>query len=263
MNTQAKVIDQEKNKVSLTESFLQYFTIGLATTPAQKESVYKIRYRVYCEEFGYEPANRFPDKMEYDAYDDRSLHCLITHISSGMPAGCVRLIPTTGDENYDILPFERACSENLDNVFIRGLNLDRKTVCEISRLAVDGAFRRRTGETNTRFGSVDAMDCSHQEQRTFGLIAVAGFLASTALTDMTGRTNVFAMMESFLPRLLKRSGIIFKKVGEDIDYHGVRSPYFIRTQSALDNMRPDLKELYEAIYEQIKQSYADQATTEI
>ena len=259
MTAPVKVIKKEKD--SLTESFLQYFAIDLAATPAQKENVFKIRYRVYCEEFGYEPADRFPDKTEYDAYDGHSLHCLITHISSGLPAGCVRLIPTTVNDNTDILPFEEACSESLDTEFIRGMNLDRGTVCEISRLAVDGTFRRRAGEARTRFGDVDALDCTHQERRTFDLIAVAGFLAATALSDLACRTNVFAMMEPFLPRLLKRSGIIFQKVGEDIEYHGVRAPYFIRTQSALDNMRPDLKDMYKAIYKKIKPFYAEQETT--
>ena len=139
------------------------------------------------------------------------------------------------NDNTDILPFEEVCSESLDDEFIRGLNLGRKTVCEISRLAVGGAFRRRAGEARTRFGDVDALDCTHQERRTFDLIAVAGFLAATALSDLACRTNVFAIMEPFLPRLLKRSGIIFQKVGGDIEYHGVRAPYFIRTQSALDN----------------------------
>ena len=258
MNIQAKkVVDQEMKNESLTESFLQYFTVDLATTQAQKESVYNIRYHVYCEEFKYEPMDRFPDKLEYDACDDHSLHCLVTHISSGKPAGCVRLIQTT-DDNCDILPFEEVCAESLDYEFIRGLNLDRKTVCEISRLAVDSAFRRRADETQTRFGGVDAMDCSHHEQRAFGLIAVAGLLGATALSDLTGRSNAFAMMESFLPRLLKRSGIIFQQVGEKIEYHGIRAPFFITTQSMQVNIHPDLKELYEAIYEQIKQSYADQ-----
>mgnify|MGYP000031196242 CR=1 FL=1 len=262
MNIQAKkVIDQEQKKVSLTESFLQYFTVGLAITPAQKENVYKIRYRVYCEEFGYEPADRFLDKMEYDAHDDHSLHCLITHKSSRTPAGCVRMVPAIDNGVCDILPFEKVCSESLDDEFIRGLNLDRKTVCEISRLAVDGSFRRRSSEKQTRFGRLNAMDYSRHEQRTFGLIAVAGFLATMALTDMTGRTNVFAMMEPYLPKLLSRSGIIYQKVGDDIEYHGLRAPYFGRTQPTLDNMHPDLKDMYEIIYMKIRQSYAKLATT--
>ena len=172
-----------------------------------------------------------------------------------MPAGCVRLVPADGEAEDAPLPFERYCPESLDHNFIQSLDLDRGTICEISRLAVDGAFRRRSGEALTRFGEVDAMDCSHQEQRTFSLIAVAGFLASTALTDLTHRTNVFAMMEPFLPRLLKRSGIVFQRAGRDINYHGIRAPYFIRTQSALDNMRPDLKELYLAIRGKIEESY--------
>lgn len=256
MKNSVHVIDQEKKKDSLTESFLQYFTVDLATTPAQKESVFNIRYRVYCEEFEYEPVDRFPDKMEHDAYDDHSLHCLITHISSGRPAGCVRLIPAIGDENRDLFPFEMACSEGLDSVLIQSFNIDRKTVCELSRLAVDGIFRRRAGETQTRFGGLDALDISHQEQRSFELIAVAAFLACTALTDLTGRTNIFAMMEPFLPRLLRRSGIIFHKVGNNIDFHGIRAPYYVqRTQAAMDKVHPDLNELYKVIFEKIKQSY--------
>jgi N-acyl amino acid synthase of PEP-CTERM/exosortase system len=87
------------------------------------------------------------------------------------------------------------------------------------------------------------------------MIAIACFLASTALTDIVGRTNVFAMMEPFLPRLLKRSGIVFQRAGADIDYHGLRAPYFITTQSALENMRPDLKELYTEIHRQIMKGY--------
>ena len=89
------------------------------------------------------------------------------------------------------------------------------------------------------------------------MIAITGFLAATAITELTHKTNVFAMMEPFLPRMLKRSGIIFERVGGDMDYHGIRAPYFIRTQSALDNMRPDLHELYDAINEKVKAGYAN------
>ena len=258
MKISTQQIDRQIEEDSITESFLRYFSVDLATTPAQKESVYKIRYRVYCEEFGYEPADRFPNQIEYDAYDEYSLHCLITHISSGMPAGCVRLIPATNNGLCGTLPFEKASQSRLDSLWDRRLRIERNTVCELSRLAVDRAFRRRTGEMQSRFGRLDVPDFSDEEQRYFGLIAIAGFLALTALTDpcLTGRTNMFAMMEPYLPRLLKRSGIIFQKIGEDIDYHGVRAPYHIeRTQSAMEKVHPDLKELYQAIYQQISQSY--------
>lgn len=240
---------------TLVESFESYFSVDFVVTPEQKRKVFGIRYRVYCDEFEYESPDNYPDKQEVDEFDGHSLHCLITHKSSDIPAGCVRLVPTVGINSESLLPFEKHCAESLDAEFIKGLNLERHTVCEISRLAVDGIFRRRSGEALTRFG--DVLNFTDQEKRTFSLIAVAGFLASTALTELSGRTNVFAMMEPFLPRLLKRSGIIFQRAGKDIDYHGIRAPYFIRTQSALDNMDPELKALYIWLKEQVEAVYRD------
>jgi N-acyl amino acid synthase of PEP-CTERM/exosortase system len=239
----------------LSENFLRYFDVALASTDAQKREVYGIRYRVYCEEFAYEPLESFPNHEETDLFDAASQHALVTHKGSGLAAGCVRLVSPTGPSGSDSLPFEKYCSDSLDQVFIQSLNLHRASVCEISRLAVDGTFRRRTGEKITRYGELEGLDCSQQERRTFSMIAIACFLAATALTNIAGRTNVFAMMEPFLPRLLKRSGIVSRRAGRDIDYHGLRAPYFITTQSAPDNMRPDLKELYDEIYSRVVQGY--------
>jgi N-acyl amino acid synthase of PEP-CTERM/exosortase system len=240
---------------TLVESFENYFSVDFAVTPEQKRKIFSIRYNVYCNEFKYQSPEDYPDKQEIDEFDDHSLHCLITHKNSGTPAGCVRLVPTIGINSGHLLPFEKHCAESLDYEFIKDLHLERQTVCEISRLAVDGIFLRRTGETLTRFG--DVLNFTDQEKRTFSLIAVAGFLASTALTELSGRTNVFAMMEPFLPRLLKRSGILFQRAGNDIDYHGIRAPYFIKTQSALDNMAPDLKALYFWLKEQVEVTYRE------
>jgi N-acyl amino acid synthase of PEP-CTERM/exosortase system len=255
-------MDNQTQSKSMTqaESFKQYFRVEFASTQSQKKQVYGIRYNVYCKEFEYELIDQFTEELEFDDYDKDSLHCLITHRKTAIPAACVRLVPTqvTNNElpvsNEELLPFEKYCSSSLDNELVKSWQLERHTVCEISRLAVDGAFRKRPGELLTRFGKVTTQISQH-EQRTFMLIAVAAFLASTALTELTERTNVFAMMEPFLPRLLKRSGINFQRVGKDMDYHGIRAPYFIKTQSALDNMRPELLDLYHWIYEQVETTF--------
>ncbi len=239
----------------LSENFLRYFDVDFAASESQRDEVFGIRYRVYCQEFGYEPAEAFPNGQETDEFDATSVHAVILHKSSGLAAGCVRMVLPTGDGGADPLPFEKNCAESLDLERLGALQVDRGRVCEISRLAVDGAFRRRSGESVTRFGEIEGLDCSQQERRTFSMIAVTCFLAATALTAISGRTDVFAMMEPFLPRLLQRSGIVFDRVGQDIDYHGMRAPYFIRTQSALDNMRPDLKELYLEVHERIARGY--------
>ncbi|MDD2762232.1 MAG: PEP-CTERM/exosortase system-associated acyltransferase [Methylomonas sp.] len=230
--------------LNLTESFERYFKVELAYSDAQKMQVYGVRYRVYCEEFKYEAVDLFPDLMEKDEYDQNSKHCLIIHRQTGMPAGCVRLVPATGPLDVSPLPLEKYCKASLDTGYIERLKLERSTACEISRLAVDGAFRRRGGEKLTRFGEINGLYFSAKEQRSFSMIAVACFLAATVLTEMDKRTNVFAMMEPFLPRMMHRSGIDFHRVGKDVDYHGIRAPYFITTQSALDNMHGELLDLY-------------------
>ncbi len=242
-------------KPTLVRSFQEFFTVQIASTAEEKSKVYGIRYRVYCDEFGYESIDKFPDEEEKDEFDDFSLHCLIMHKRSGLPAGCVRLVPAFDDQNKAVsLPLELHCNDSLDHEYINGLNLDRQTVCEISRLAIDCLFRRRTGEELTRFGEVSGLDCTKQEQRTFSLIAIAAFLAGNALTHISGKTNMFAMMEPFLPRMMKRSGINFTKVGSDMDYKGIRAPYFTTTQIVLDHMHDDLKELYEWIYQQVEET---------
>jgi N-acyl amino acid synthase of PEP-CTERM/exosortase system len=80
------------------------------------------------------------------------------------------------------------------------------------------------------------------------------------MTDLTGRGNVFAMMETFLPRLMSRVGIHFEKVGDEIDYHGLRAPYFIRTEAALITMAPALKDLYRAIRSDLADSWSASPT---
>jgi len=244
-----------KQTNSLVEDFQHFFDVEYVTTQEQIDEALGIRYRVYCEEFGYEPKERFPDRKESDQFDKKSLHCLVIHKSSRLPAGCVRLVLTNDTSDIDPLPFEEHCAGSLDQEFIRSFKEPRTTVGEISRLAVDTAFRRRFGDEATRFGSIETLNFSPQERRTFPLIAVAAYLATMALGELNGRSNGFAMMEPFLPRLMKRTGIVFKKVGEDIDYHGLRAPYFITLGTALTGMNRDMRSLYDAIYLNMKEAH--------
>ncbi len=245
----------EQGSSSLTSNFCKYFSVGLAATAKQRQDVYRSRYRVYCDEFGYEDKGRFPDKAEYDEFDEYATHCLIIHRASGITAGSVRLVPATVRSNYYLLPFERFCSDSLDQGFMRNLRLPRSSICEISRLTVDSAFRQRAGETLSCLGKSDAVDFSHHERRAFSLVAAACYLASIALTELSGRTNVFAMMDPLLSDVLQRSGIVLKRIGGDVDYHGVRAPYFTQTSSVLGGISAEIRQLYNAIYEQLECGY--------
>lgn len=230
---------------SLVDDFQQFFTVDVASTPEQMKQVAHVRYRVYCEEFQYEPAENFPDRLEVDEFDHHSLHCLITHKSSQAPAGCVRLVERIDGSQ---LPMERFCDDALDPHYRELIESLGPQSCEISRLAVDREFRRRSGEHLTRFGTPGALDYSLREKRTFSLIAVAAYLSACAMADLTGRHRIYAMMEPFLPRLMKRSGIPFTRAGTDLDYHGVRAPYVTSSEDVVAGLLPGLRELYDVIH---------------
>jgi N-acyl amino acid synthase of PEP-CTERM/exosortase system len=243
---------------SVAETFNKFFDVSVASTKAQKNSVFSIRYRVYCEEFGFESVEEFPDEVEFDEFDPQSTHCLITHKPTGKPAGCVRMVPTYSTEVRDPLPFEKYCAESLDREFLDKISPSRETMCEISRLAVDGDFRKRAGERRNRCGVTEEFQSTEEERRTFPLIAVSAFLASTALTTITKRESIFMMTEPFLPRLLERSGISVRRAGKDVDYHGIRAPYYITAGDAARGLKGDLRELYQLIYDQFqKDDYAN------
>jgi len=234
------------------EEFQRYFSVSIANhVPEDLDAILKIRYRVYCQEFRYEPENTALGQRETDDFDDQSIHCLIRHIPSGMPAGCIRVV-TVDDES--LMPMERFCSESFDPARASPLMADREDICEVSRLAVDPAFRRRSGEHVTRFGDPRGLDVSTAGSRVFSLISVAAFLCATAVSDLIGRRHCFAMMEPFLPRMLARAGIIAEKIGAEIEYHGARAPYCMRTDDVIDNLGDDLRGLYAHIHQAFEQS---------
>ena len=92
---------------------------------------------------------------------------------------------------------------------------------------------------------------SPEERRTLPVIAVSAYLATTAVTEMTGYKNVFAMMEPFLPRLMSRSGINFTRPGANVEYPGTHTLYVVTTHSALATMNVHLEELYQVIKKQL------------
>lgn len=234
----------EKKSASLVEDFQRYFVVEQAVTPAQLKHVFTVRYRVYCEEFQYESAEACPNNLETDEFDANSRHCLVMHKASGMPAGCARLVLADEDR---LLPMETFCAAAIDHKIIHQFDGRRDTVCEFSRLGVDGAFRRRPGEGESRFGEISALDFSQREQRTFPLIAVATILSALATSELIGRPHCFAMMEPFLPRLLRRSGLFAKPAGEATEYHGIRAPYYWETLEGVSTLTDELKDFYAAI----------------
>jgi len=244
--------------LSAISEFSKYFSVSLATTPEERMSAYRIRYRVYCEEFKYFSPDScsISDPIECDEFDSRSLHCLVTHKNSGIVAGCVRVVTTQSSMYEDPLPLEKYCSEGLPLEALELLNHDRKSMGEISRLAVDPQFRRSRGAPSQLLDA-DGASFSPEEKRVFSAIALAGLMAAAAISELMDKTTIFAMMDPALPRLLRASGMSPSRIGREVNYYGPRTPYCITAQSFHEDISPELRSFYYDTYSHFETEYAD------
>jgi N-acyl amino acid synthase of PEP-CTERM/exosortase system len=234
---------------SIADTFDQYFLIQQAITLDEQQAFFKMRYRVYCEEFGYEDRSAFSKEEETDKFDAVSKHIVIIHRASNRVAAGARVVPASlENKKVNRLPMEVYCAPCLDQETLALLASERKSICEISRLAVDPDFRRRPNEKAARYGN---MDFDEDEKRVFPLLSVALLMGVNTLALDLGWNYGLAMMESFLPRLLRRSGVELTEAGVSMEYHGTRAPYKIRADVGKNSWNGDLLGLYEAVEAQL------------
>ncbi len=178
--------------------------------PLLKE-VLALRYKVYCEERGFEKPQDHPDGLERDEYDGHSVHfaAIVRHGECGdgrqeeKVVGTVRLIL----DSVKRFPVEQAFefSKNLSH-------LKRNQVGEISRLALSKQY---CSEFKGRM----------RWQSDAGEL-VNGLLRCLAQESLErGITHLYAVMARGLPILLARKKILFSQIGPEKEYHGLRTPY--------------------------------------
>jgi len=188
--------------------------VELARHPLQILEAKRLRYRVYCEERGFEPGD---GGLEQDEYDDSSRHVLVRSRQSGQVYGTVRLV-LVNDEAKGF-PMERVCED-----WVLG-PLPRRHTAEISRFAL----------TRDRAGLSPAAASLMRLFLTQGIIAWSGEL---------GLTHWCAIMEKTLLRLLRSSAIYFLPVGPAVEYHGIRQPAIFALEDGLERMRRENRAIW-------------------
>jgi len=211
------------------------------------EDVYRLRYKVYCEEWGFEKEEDHPDGMESDQYDEHAVH--FAAVREGVVIGTLRLI-TNSEKGF---PLERftTVDEDLSHV-------DREKLGEISRLAVSKDFRKRARDSLLYSGQVKnplpkeyfARKEEGQERRRLDL--VTGLYMSVYVeSKLLGLTHWYAVAAKGLYLLLARYGLVFSQIGPGVEYHGLRSPYLASVtemERLFSSKSPDLwKEFEEAL----------------
>lgn len=209
----------------LIRQFQEFFDIVPACDDDLLRQSLELRYRVYCLEKRYEDPQNYPEGLEKDEYDARSVHTILRHRSTGVVTGTVRLVLANEDDESAFFPTEALGvlrRTGRDDMW----RVPRRRLGEISRFAVSKVFRRRLGEqqtshgiTDLRVGRDEAKGARYCPYVSLGLIKSVFHMSWE-----NGVTHWYASMEPGLIRLLRQLGIEFTPIGPLVNYHGLRQP---------------------------------------
>ena len=198
-----------------------YEKIGHSDT--RMEEIFRLRFKVYCQECGYEDACDYLSGLETDLFDSVSTHFATTEGDSGRVVGTARIIRSSEfgfpalnhfDVDKNLLP-----------------KVPENQLGEISRLAISKEYRRRMvdkaiySDDSNVVSFLDAKEKRDWRKR-FEIELVTGLYHCIYEESLRlGLTHLYAVMAEGLHSLLRRWGLVWKPIGPALDYHGVRRPY--------------------------------------
>ncbi|HDQ40530.1 MAG TPA: PEP-CTERM/exosortase system-associated acyltransferase [Desulfonatronum sp.] len=231
------------------------FTLGqfkflLADTEDLKNEIFRLRYRVYVEEFGFEKPSDHPGGLEMDEYDPYSIHFAALNENDKV-VGTIRMIMDSSKG----FPMEKAAKF----AFI-GEKPSPSKISEISRLAVERNYRRRLEDgfygvesylLKKEGGILESeQDLENPKAKRKQPVIVLGLYRLVYQhTKRIGLSHWYMIVEKALCYALKRFGWLFHQVGEPVEYHGLRIPYLgilADIEPYLMRKKPDLFPFYAA-----------------
>lgn len=190
-----------------------------------KKEIYRLRYQIYVEEFGFEDPADHPGQLETDAYEPYSIH--FAAIQGEEVVGTIRLVL----HSVHGFPIEHAVHAQ-PPAKIKQPEL----IGEISRLAISKRFRRR--EEDGRYGVEsylrqseggilpDEDPVSQEHKKRKHPVIVMGLYQIMYQESKRRRLRQWYMItEKKIYYSLKKFGFQFQQFAEPVQYHGLRVPY--------------------------------------
>jgi len=220
---------------TIIDHFHQYFETVPAISDELKNEVYKLRYQVFCIENEIFNSEHYPDCLEFDDYEQFSVHYLIRHRKSGDYIATTRLILPDTNNPEKLFPLEEYCK--IDNFAVMQ-PINREHLGEVSRFCVSEAFKRRKNEEHTLapigIGTDRQNYSAPNERRKFPHIITLALIACCIKASYENDIHyLYGTLEPPWLRFLSSKGINFIKIGPLVDFHGERWPAVIKITDLL------------------------------
>ena len=177
------------------KNFYNHFFFYTTEQESELKELFKIRYRVYCEEYNYISKENTKNGLEKDEWDSHSTHFIIRDEEKEI-AATVRMI-LNSDDSFPLLGNFKI------DVDTSSVNLSK--AAEISRLIVTKKYRRHH----------------------LLLVLIKGMYL---FVKEKGLENVFSVMDDKLLPMLTKIGLPFRKIGPPSIYQGLTYPCMLNVK---------------------------------
>ncbi len=256
-----------RDSIACIRETIMSMTAGLISDEKELKKIYRLRYKVYCLELGFENPDKHEDETITDQYDDKALHFGVKDdIQKIVGAASLILYCPEG------FPTERYCELNIDRN-----ELPRESMGEISQLVIRRDYRRRAedkyiygpdeerrsigsfdfvsgyadsgthfrrAEDRHRYRGVRRTNTSFSERRSRHEVIINLYKAIYLESKKRGLTHWYAVMTKGIVLLLGKFGFKFHAIGDPVDYHGIRTPYLGEIQEIEQEMSEKNPGLY-------------------
>ncbi len=242
--------------------------VSIATDEKELTEIFKLRYRVYCQEWGFDKQMNHSSEIIKDSFDEKAIH-FVARDESHSIVGAIMLI-LNSPEGY---PIERHC-----DLTINKDELPRDNLAEIARLVIHRDYRRRAEDkyiyghdedrrsigsynfqqnylrANTGFRRADDKFRhkqggrrpaeSYSDRRRRHELLINLFKAVYHESKRRDITHWYSFFTKGILMLLNSFGFDFREIGDPVDYHGICTPYLTEIDKVEQEMESKNSELY-------------------
>lgn len=209
--------------------FDDHYQVFLANGVHSEDLHFAVRYRVYCEERGFEDSQQFPEGLEHDRWDPFSFKFIVRCRRSGDYVAAMRLVRSSCGQ----LPLHSHCRVTPE----WGVQLPEQGFVELSRLCV------LSSHSSNFWGMKRAIKGAAYEPGIFWGMVRAAF--SVSQDEKIG--HWYFLTSAALARRLQQCMIHTDQVGGPCELNGIRHPYLVdveRSRQRIMTESPRLRRFY-------------------
>lgn len=232
------------------------FRFGQVINDKVLKDTFRMRYELYVDEFGFERKEDHPNGIETDVYENESVHFACLNESDSV-VGTLRLV-LNSEKGF---PIEHATKLNFPKE-----KPDPDKTGEISRLTVTKDLRRRKEDgmygvesyLKKKEGGIlpdDGTIPKEMAGRKNPIIVLGLYQVMFHESLRQGLTHWYMITEKKVFYALKKYGFLFQQIGEPIQYHGERIPYFANIHELVVNLKQTDENMYDLMLTGLEKKY--------